>query len=343
MYSAIYNTSSKTNQNGDILFMDKISTYSLRGFSIFMIVFSHICEHNPEVAAVLFGGKYTYRILFSWGAIGVSVFFFLSGYGCYLSLINNDHKIKWLVQHICKMIIHYIFAFVFVITVLFIIYHQNICANDLAKCFLTLRLPGVSAWYFKIQILFYVILTLSMLIDKGKAWIIILFLSFLYVLIANYFLKLPDYWWKTSLCFFGGGFVALYKNKFASLFHGFISKILCIVLACISYIFIILDADFKIFIQLPAYLIISFSIVFVWCWIVRRNKIFSFLGKRSLDIYLIHIGLVEITFETIKNNRINIIAFLILSFALSLASFILSEKCYKFYLSRIVDKADYNK
>ena len=68
----------------------KSATDSLRGFSIIMIVFAHICQYEDSLKQILIGGGVSYKFIFSWGAIGVGLFFFLSGLGCYLSLNKGD-------------------------------------------------------------------------------------------------------------------------------------------------------------------------------------------------------------------------------------------------------------
>lgn len=55
-------------------FLSRESTGTLRGAAIVAIVFSHICQDAPELKGILFGGKYTYTLLFIGGGIGVAIF-----------------------------------------------------------------------------------------------------------------------------------------------------------------------------------------------------------------------------------------------------------------------------
>lgn len=314
-------------------FLSKDATGSLRGFAILMIMFAHICQYDNSLKEILIGRSATYNFIFGWGALGVSVFFFLSGYGCYLSVSKknsrNNQVWKWLGKHIIQMFIHYAVAFAIVIMILIVVLRQNIDIREIIKCFITLRLPGCTVWYFKIQILFYIILAVAMITCKEKAWIAVLVMSLMYALLADYGIRLPDYWWKTALCFSCGCIVAQFREKIAIIMNSLWAKVLCVILMCFSYFLILKDGHCRIYVQLPAYMCIAFTITILWCSVVRNNKLYSIIGKISLDLYLIHIGIVESVFMMGMDTNFMIVVFMITSGVLAVASYFFSEKIYK--------------
>lgn len=71
---------------GSTGFLNKEKTGTLRGVATVMVVFSHICQYEADFSQIVIGGRIMFRLMFAWGAVGVAIFFFLSGYGCYMSL-----------------------------------------------------------------------------------------------------------------------------------------------------------------------------------------------------------------------------------------------------------------
>ena len=288
----------------------KKSTESLKGFSIIMIAIAHICQYDSTLKQVLIGRELTYRLLFSWGAIGVSLFFLLSGYGCYFSVLKNDCYYKWLIKHIIRMFVHFIIVYVFVIALCVLFFNMEISWKEIIIELFTFRMPGSTVWYFKIQILFYIFLILAKKIKKDYIPMIIAALSIIYVLIAKYILILPDFWWKTALCFAMGSFIAKYRDKVKEIIKMLLFKFIILLIAFVVYYILINDVDYKIYVQLPAYMCISFCVAMFWDWLIKGSRMLENIGKCSLDIYLLHIGIVESVMLVNYNLNYKILIFL---------------------------------
>ena len=307
-------------------FVNRACTDSLKGFAIVMIAIAHICQYDVSLKKTLIGGSISYSLLFSWGAIGVSLFFLLSGYGCYLSISRQDNYRGWIVKHVLKMLIHFICAFILVISVNIALFGAKYDYKDLFINIVTLRLPGSTVWYFKIQILFYIILTISMTISRKNASIIVLAMSLIYAIIANYCFNLPDYWWKTALCFPFGCMGGQYKNKAVRFTTRILVKICIIFVGCIAYILIMKDNHYRIALQLLGYVYISVCITVFWDWVFNQgSRIFGIMGKASLDLYLIHIGYVEIVLSLNYNKDLLIVLFMCLTGVTTFLCYHLSE------------------
>lgn len=291
-------------------YFSKDSTGVLRGITIIAIAFAHICQAQHDVINSLVGGKYSYYVIFSWGGIGVAVFFLLSGYGCYLSISKTDNSLKWMVHHVVKMLLYFVIAYTFVVLIRIGILKEEISVNECLICFFTLKLPGTSSWYFKIQILFYILLAISNAIKKNQCYLVTAFVV-IYASVAALF-GLPDYWWKTSLCFAVGCYIAIHKDSFLNIVSKIQCNIILIVLGMIAFVYIRKDYHYYFLPQLIAYVLISLCIVTLWNSVGGESKLFNSVGKASLAVYLIHIGIVDTVYGLNSNLTVKSIIFVAL-------------------------------
>ena len=223
------------------------------------------------------------------------------------------------------MLIHFIVAFIPVACIMIFIFRFDLESVDYLINFFTLRLPGSTVWYFKIQIVFYIILAISICISKKNACLIVAALSLCYALIADFAIGLPDYWWKTSLCFSSGCFIAKYKDDVEKILKGNIRNLIFLVVGCLSYCVILKDSHYNFILQIVAYIVLTFSITMVWDWFVKGNIALRRIGKYSLDIYLVHIGLVEGIFLMNMKLNIKIAVFIIAVAIITVLSYQISE------------------
>lgn len=281
-------------KNNKYSFLNKESTGALRGATIIAIAFSHICQNAPELKEVLFGGKYSYTLLFMCGGIGVAIFFLLSGYGCYISIGKATNKNIWLIKHMVKLLIYFVVSFVFVLVVNCLILGKVFDAKEWVLSFILLKLPGTTSWYFKIQLLFYILLTASEKIKRRQIYLLSIFV-FLYAVIANS-CGLSDYWWKTSFCFVAGCIIAKYKDKVITLSERNLGKLCLIFCGCAAVVYIRIDSYYILIPQLISYVCIAGCIVMMWDCFIGKNIAFEVVGKASLAMYLVHIGVVDLVY-----------------------------------------------
>lgn len=263
-------------QKGEQIFLDRKVTDSLRGFAIVAIIFSHICQQEPSLNELIVGGKESYSIIFSFGGIGVAIFFLLSGYGCYLSITKTDNIFNWLIKRVTKMIVYFIVSFIYVILIRKFILSESFKVKECVKCLFTLKLPGTSSWYFKIQLLFYVLLVVSYAIKKNQCFIVT-FLVGTYAVVASV-CGLPDYWWKTSACFAAGCVIAKHRELINKYMGKIWIKGLLLMTAIVAYMYTRIDFHYLLIPQIGAYVLISACIVAFWNWIAIKNPILSKCG-----------------------------------------------------------------
>lgn len=306
--------------NKNVLF-GRMVTDTIRGISIFIIMFAHVLQQLGNNFAFEFTcGGILHKVIFSWGAVGVALFFFLSGYGNAASLERLNQFMKgldlkslllWLFKRLVRLYVAFIICFVGVVGVLSIFGIQHMSRFELLVEFLHLRLPDCSTWYLKIQLLLYIFIVFSFwisIIALSRSKILnsktvkILFCGILFVLtvayyiIAVYVMDLPDYWWKTSLSFWMGVTIYLFKGKIEKLLiesRGSVRMLayraMMFVLFCLSYIFVLMAHHYSI-LHLLAYALLAFSMCAIMDVLHLYSRYFINVGAVSLELYLIHIG-----------------------------------------------------
>ncbi|MCQ2515553.1 MAG: acyltransferase [Saccharofermentans sp.] len=312
------------------------STESLRGIATVIIIMSHIAQYETSFENVVIGGEITRSFVLTWGGVGVSLFFLLSGFGCYLSINKSSAPLIWSVKHAIRVIFHFIVVYIIVIlsSVLFLKEEKNI--GSILVNFLLLRIPNSTTWYLKAQILFYLILGVSVVISRKQSHTLVILGVTLYALIGKFLLCLSDFWWKTSLCFAAGCCIAKYKVVLLSCISKIYVRTIIVLLGAIAYVCVINDYQYRLLIQLPAYVLVAFSIVELWNWIGRKSEFYSKTGQISLDLYLVHIAYVEAVFGLNINVNIKFLFFLLLIIVESVISYCISEKLYKFFNSKLI-------
>ena len=211
----------------------------------------------------------------------------LSGYGNYFSAQKAIDRFKWLIKRIVQILIPFIFCFIYVTAVQIIFFH-NLVSQDYLRNFITLSIPGTTTWYLKIQILLYALLALAVIINRDNSHYILCGLVVVYIVIA-YFIKMDDWWYMTSLCFPLGYLFGKYKDKFTS---GLKSLPFLIISGCL---FAVAFIGYRVFgstvLQITYFLFFVITVTaLLFCFGVS-SKILAFVGKHSVYVYLIHIGL----------------------------------------------------
>ena len=273
----------------------------------------------------------------------------LSGFGNMASLLRisqNTGKIKldWFLKRLVRLLVSFIFSFAFVVvlTKLF-----DVCKFDyksLGFHFIQLKLPDCSTWYLKIQILLYVLIFASYLLSnlvhfKNQKSNIVLTLFFLaifvfcYDVIAYHFMKLPDYWWKTSFCFVIGALVyykkSIFEMKCKKFFKCMLFFFVMLLFFC-SYI-LSLTTSFSL-LTLLLFSGISFGFCYLLDLFNVTSNILTKIGSISLELYLIHIGLMNIietevfSFLGDRMLSINVLVFILLSIGFAVMTNFLSGK-----------------
>lgn len=176
--------------------------------------------------------------------------------------------------------------------------------------FLLLRIPGTSTWYFKIQLLFYFVIAVAAKVDQKHMPVIVAVLAFAYAILGKYF-GLPDYWWKTAMCFPAGCIVADSRERISRWALQTWALGAAVLFVAVGYVYILKDSRYVLLPQLLAFSAIAAGIALIWNRLAGDNKILRSIGKYSLACYLLHIGIVDYFFVADTNINVKMVSFAI--------------------------------
>lgn len=294
----------------------KNKTDILKGIAILGVFISHVATHTyyGAVSAETCGlvMKLVLYSLTCLGSVCVGVFFFLSGYGNYLSVNKleteeNEKKIyvKWVVKRIKKIIVTFFVCFLIVVIINNCILKAGLSTSMLIENAFKFKMPGTTTWYLKVQLFFYIITFLTLFTGNGRyLTFVILIFSIAYSIIA-YYLGLANFWWNTALCYSIGILWASNQEYIQRKLKCRKKRWICgsLIMFCFAYLVgCILNQSY-------IYQMVGFSVVTICIAIltyltpINLNRIFKIekLGGSSLELYLVHIGLVTYCFP---NNHV---------------------------------------
>ena len=269
--------------------MDIQDTYSLRGICMLMIVAHHVLKSIPDCPMTIW----------RWGDLGTAVFFFISGWGLYCSMVKRE-IVDWgyLWQNLKKLLIPYLI--VWTLTELaFKLIHPDYSCTKMICDGLTLSYPSFAVanlWFFKVILTTYILSILTYMWVKQRVLrlSIVTLLCTLYIIVAWRVLRLPSYWWCFILCFPFGMWLSAYRSEL----NGVLSHKWAI--AAISAAIYVLFMNFDILPMPaaikyePAFCLLTVSLVSIFN---IQSKLLYFIGKNSLLFYLIHLAVILLLTE----------------------------------------------
>lgn len=281
----------KINKRSDSdLYLNVDVTTSLKGLSIIIIIIHHIIQKNTD-----------FILLFpflNFGCIGVSMFFLLSGYGLTVSYKNKKtYMNRFLIKKFFKLYSPFLVIYILFLAIS-ILNRNNISFKLIIFNLLTMSYPTQIMWYLKIQLLMYIIFYFiykTKLEDYKKAIFILIFI-FIYIFIAK-IIKLELYWYNTAIFFPLGILLAEYKEKVLNLLKNYLKILLIssilIFLGIVIFRFMFGNIGKTSIMDILTMIAFNIFILSI-CFIFNINSFFlKFMGKMSLELYLIHIILLS--------------------------------------------------
>lgn len=269
--------------------LDIKTSSCLKGILACMVL---ICHMHARVS--LFSSNILGPIFTAFGYLSVSVFFFLSGYGLKEAASKKEHYVSNFPK---KKLLPFFCICCFTILIYFI---RDICVGDdvniltLMQSFFFGNTIVDNGWYLQTQLLFYIIFYLAYNFVKNKKSFALLFIIVLYCIFCA-IAKLSTTWYEASLCFPLGILYSEYKDKIN--FILFKNKIIHLIsILCVLIVFIItlffgnkpfLNECFRIPLKLISSVFFCLLVLTIISLINIRNPITEFLGKLSLEIYLL--------------------------------------------------------
>lgn len=309
-------------------FGDLTETTGFRGMLAIIVVLSHI-------------GLTTSNYFDGFGIIGVSGFFFLSGYCLFEGLKNKANYLKG-INFIFKRLITVLIPYYICLILYIAILHNNFNLTTIIQSILLVNYTVVSySWYVAVILIFYLAFYIIFKFSRNIKHGILIFLIFnlIYMIIAKIIVQ-QRYIFCSSYCF-SLGLIYSYKIKDINLIIKNINyKLLFLVATIIFILYLILN--FKLNFNGPLETLYTlglpaiFTIWFLLFFSIFNfgNKFNEFLGKISYEIYLLQ-GLVFTLLKSyfhIENDLIFIIFSLIIITILS----IIINYVYKLVFSKLI-------
>lgn len=274
-----------------------------KGLFALVVIFHHLAQRTQT--GILF------RYFSIFGYLAVAVFFFFSGYGLQKSYITKQDKYKkrFLLRRLPGILIPYIF-----ITALYWLMN---CAGgyfysikDLAVKIINGAPIDPNSWYIITIIAFYISYWIFMLICRNNYKIMIALACIWNVLYVAYCIKMQygKWWYNTSHLLIIGMVWAVYEDRIIAAIKKSYKIIMPLVWLSFAFFFVLQDkialwipiAGISLLVDIITTVLFVTGIILFSMKIQIGNKILSFLGDISLEMYLVH----GMFITALRNNMI---------------------------------------
>ena len=270
--------------------MPKNGTDWFRGIAAAMVILSHYAEWWTWFTPVEGDGAIIQLAFSKLGIYGVDIFFLLSGYAMVISLGQNPMNKGFIWKRIKNTYIPYFI----VVGIIELISEGFVSLQDFIYF-----ASGYDYWYMFVLFLFYFGFIIIYAIFRSKGLRVVFFCIFTYLFSRILYNKgMNDFWYVSNVAFALGVIAGEYENRFKKMIDKLWLPMVAILGAgMIPVIQWGLDGGVN-FGQNPEDYQLPFQIgaTVVWTLLVLvlsskchiKEKIFAFLGKYSLYLYLTH-------------------------------------------------------
>ena len=251
------------------------STNQLRGICMIMIIL-----HHAYLDVIKLNEYYFDKLpqcLLEFGYWGTGIFFFLSGYGMFFSLIKHtiSPQQHYYLKKIKKLFIPFLACWIIYLFIDLILNNSTPTFKTIID-FISLAKPYSEAWFYKVIVAAYIILFISFrfIHSNSLKLFTILFFCLIYIIWAKN-IGLGSYWYNSILNLPLGLFFA-YKINWIRSFNP-------IIILFISILGFYISNGLS-----PIFTSIFFTLIAVYLtiYITKKSKILLFIGQNSLLFYL---------------------------------------------------------
>lgn len=282
-------------------FLSLTQSKALQGFCALCIMFHHMSQRTCVSWIDRSYVTHGLDLFINAGYLMVAVFFFFSGYGLFKSYKSKSDYFKYyFTRRILPIII------VSVITeLMFLIFLMRRNAPLGVTTFISQEGPGFFhpyTWYIYAIIYLYVAFFISFkLIKKEKPGFIFMIASaFVYIAVCDFF-GYGTWWFNSILLFPLGIYTSRFEKQFTEFFRKFYlpANIISIVLFIVTFVlgnasvaFLSVSYTFGRWVEFGGQALSAvFFVLILLLWSMKLrigNKILAFLGKITLELYLVH-------------------------------------------------------
>lgn len=263
--------------------LTKDDSTSLRGVAALFVMFSHyilfienkfMCDVGPA------------KILEWFGGLGVCLFFFLSGYGCYMTVDKKEVRISFLWKRFVNVLPTYL---ILRITFCFLLKEYDGGIITTLLYILGFREP---LWFVSEIIIIYILLYIAVKLNKKH--VIGITAVFLFIMSVIFFLlHFEARWYNANLVFCLGMLFAKHRDKVLA----FLQRRYWLKWVEIIFLFGLFSGGFVAFktyaFSAGLKLIAGGLFCFIFVLFLMRIRIASpaimYMGKKSLHFYIIHL------------------------------------------------------
>jgi len=278
-------------------FLDYDDTYSLKGIAMLMIIIGHAINGYPKTdTGYIYPGWLDSLHMELWAAMGVSIFFFLSGYGMFLALDRRQGMIdmKYVISKVRKLFIPLLIYWCVELVTLLIFNRQELTTHIFTEIITFSMHPDIENWFFKVIVPAYAIL-FSLFITRipNSVRVILLFaLSIAYMLI---FRKAGfGSWWYNTILALPLGALTAYRRELFEKIHPLAVFTVSVICMATLYLFHFNSIIFN--------AIAPFMFTSLIRMVNINNKLLNFIGVNSFLFYFIECPVLD---EIVKFSYTN--------------------------------------
>lgn len=323
--------SSNIAESGYNKYLSKNITDSLKGFSVLVVIFSHIAlfSVNKNIFVTIFKNS---------GFLAVALFLFVSGYGLTEQLNKRENYLKGFIFN--KIIRLYLIFFIsnIIVTILNNIFLKtNYSAKNILSSSLYMNFAnGRELWFVAAILFLYLTFYLSFKLFKDKFSNISICIAPIFYIILCKLLDRGTWWYNTCFCFTIGVLVSIYKEK---VFHFFKSKYL------LNFAISLIGLVGLMFFYIRGHSAFQYIIPIVFIWFIciltlkiePKSKSMQYINKISFEMYLVHLIILQIAFkDEIQRRSLYLIATIPIMIILSIITKWICDNIFK-YSSKTID------
>ncbi len=302
-------------------YLSKNNTENLRGIAISVIIIHHLVSatSKPDLLTPFIGIGY----------LGVSIFFFLSGYGITSSYLNKANYLDgFFGKRMAKIFIPFIVLNLIHLSINWMAFGLKYSLLDSIFYISGINLINGSMWYINAIFFWYICFYVLFRYFEKHTEIMFIVTALIYFFGCKQ-LNLGKYWFDTSFIFPIGVLFCLRKDYIMTILQKYYYHII-LVSTFFFVIFFKINQGKTSLAAISARSTAAIMFVVLICLFLYKvdisgNKLLAFMGSISYELYLIHARIIQLNIVSVNNG----ISFdkIVFYFMLSIVSALLMNRC----------------
>lgn len=313
------------------------NTENLKGIAITVIVIHHLAGaiQNPGLLTPFLGLGY----------LGVTIFLFLSGYGLTFSYLKKaDYAKDFFAKRIFRICFPFVLLNIVHLMISSMAYNNKYTVTELLFFTTGIKLVDGTMWYIYAIFFWYGCFFILFKYFKTNVIEMLIFAAGLLYFVFCYSSDFGKFWFDSAFAFPTGVVLCLRREFLINFIKRHFNYSAFILLCLFAFFFAAnhgRDSFSAVFVRSMASVMFVLVIcLFMYKVDIQGNKIMSFLGSISFEIYLIHSKLLGLKLISVNNHitLINIIFYFVLSIFLALIvnkfNLFINSNINKYFLKR---------